>query len=1059
MYDLDGKKAQLAELRWRTAELEAELARANAGSVLSTPSTGPDLCYRTALNLVCDYACCWRVEPESTFTREWSTLPADSQAQTIREPQSLVVFGGIAHPDDIPRIAESVQSALAGETVGPFEVRVIAAAGRIRWMRNYLHALQHEGDGRITHLLSITQDITAQKRAEDAYHVLVDSSQLGQVILQDNGIVFANQASAEISGSTREALLSLSGEQVREAIHPDDRAWVWQNVTEWLAGKTPPSSSEFRIIRRDGAIRWVQITASRIDYLGSPALQISYLDVTDRKQTEEALKEAKADLDHAQRIARFGNWRWNARTNEAVWSDGMYRLYGLDPRQDPPGTEDWLGHIHPADRETLLQAIHDALAGTHPYDLIYRIVRADDGEERYLHTVGDVLRDQDGTPLTLFGTALDLTEHIRAETALRDSELKFRSIVEQAPDGIALTDEHGIIVDWNRANERLTGFSRDEVLGKPVWEVQFAMLPEEQRTAEQLERFKTVSQDVCTTGTAPWLGRIVEQELMRPDGQRWTVQIQAAAVRVGDRFMLMVNNRDVTEQRRAQRELENRRLEIGQIFRTLPDALVYTDVQQRIVHVNPAFTRIYGYEAEEVLGREVSLLHPRQEQFRTQDSPWHDVWAGEISDVHEFQYVRKDGTVFSGETVGTPVRDANGQITGFVDLVRDVSDRNRLERQLAQAQKMEAIGQLAGGVAHDFNNILTAIMGFSDFLLHDLARDDPRYEDLEAIRRSGERAVGLTRQLLAFSRRQMLQPRVLDLNDVIDNMGKMLRRLISEDIDMTFILAPHLGSVKVDVGQMEQVLLNLVVNAREAMPFGGSITIRTEEVDVEKPLPCFCGRMVAGRYVLLEITDSGAGMDEETLAHLFEPFFTTKDKGTGLGLATVFGIVTQSNGHITVTSTPGAGTTFRIYLPRIDETDELTQLDRSEQAAHVAGTETILLVEDADSVRHLACRILRSRGYTVLEAGTGEMALRVAAEYQGEINLLVTDVVMPGGMSGRQLAEHLRNACPSLCILYMSGYTDDAILQHGILNSGAAFLEKPFTPTSLLNKVRQVLDR
>ena len=1172
MDDLDGKNARLADLRRYIVDLAAAQVQADGGSVAASLPAGIAPSCHAALNLVSDYAYCWRVEPDGAFTREWTTRPLGSATPVRNGKQSLLLMWDAIHPDDRPRVEDSLDSVLAGQAVDPLDIRILGDGGTIRWVRNHLHVLQNENEGRITHLVGVARDITDEKRTssdlwallnttteaallmdcrgrllaandalsrrlgmpsgelvgislldllppavgevrrakaleaiasvrpvrfedqwedrcystaifpitdeegkvvrlavysrdvterkhtEEAYHTLVDHSQLGLIILGEKRIMFANEAISAMTGYAREELLSLTPAQILAAVCPDDRGWLLARLRRQLERGTAPVCDELRLVRKDGTMRWMQVTANRIDYQGLPALDVSCLDVTDRREAEEALKTAKSDLEHAQRIARFGNWRWNTLTQRTEWSDGMYRIYGLERQSGPPGSDDWLEHIHPEDRDMLQRAISEALAGTAPYDHIYRVLRYDDGTVRYLHTVGDVIRDDTGAAISLVGTAQDVTDHIEAQSALRDSELRFRSIVEQSPDGISLIDENGVIVEWNQANRRMTGLSREEVVGKRIWDVHLATLPEEKRVPERLQRTEDAIRAAIEKGEAPWLGSFRELDLVRANGQRWIAQAQTSEIRLRDRTMLMIIFRDVTEQRRNQQELENRRLEIDQILRTLPDALIYTNEQRQIVHVNPAFSRVFGYEPEEVLGTDIRQLqaHPNDtpEPGLAACAPWED----ETYEVRELEYTRQDDGVFLGETVGSPVRDAGGQVTGFIDLVRDVSDRKRLGNQLAQAQKMEAIGQLAGGVAHDFNNILTAIMGFTDFVLRDVERDDPRYEDLEAIRRSGERAVGLTRQLLAFSRRQMLQPRVLDINGVIANMGKMLRRLISEDIEITFALASSLGSVKVDVGQMEQVLLNLVVNAREAMPLGGSITVRTGEADVDETLPSFCGAVDAGPYVVLEIEDTGQGMDDETLAHLFEPFFTTKEDGTGLGLATVFGIVTQSSGHITVESSPGEGATFRIYLPRVYTDNESERSGASQQADHNAGTETILLVEDADTVRQLACRVLCNRGYTVLEAANGEIALRVAAEHKGEIDLLVTDVVMPGGMSGRQLAERLVSDCSGLHVLYMSGYTDNEISSHGVLDSGFAFLEKPFTPNSLLGKVRQVLD-
>jgi signal transduction histidine kinase/CheY-like chemotaxis protein len=426
--------------------------------------------------------------------------------------------------------------------------------------------------------------------------------------------------------------------------------------------------------------------------------------------------------------------------------------------------------------------------------------------------------------------------------------------------------------------------------------------------------------------------------------------------------------------------------------------------------------------------------------------------------VVELLNYRKDGTPFWNSLALSAVKDAGGAVTHIVGVQTDVTSRRTLEGQFLQAQKMEAVGRLAGGIAHDFNNVLSVILSYADMIVGDLKPEEPMRADVQEIRTAGLRAADLTKQLLAFSRQQVLETRVLNLNEVLGGMEKMLGRLLGADIALTMLPGQGLDNVKADPSQLEQVVMNLAVNAHDAMLLGGSLTIETANVQLDDDYASAHHGVVPGSYVELAVSDDGTGMSKETMSRIFEPFFTTKGlgKGTGLGLATVFGIVKQSAGHIFVYSEPGKGTTFRIYLPRVGGEPEASHAlaVTAPEAERLGGT--ILLVEDEDQVRSLARTILRRQGYVVLDAPNGGEALLICERHAANIDLLLTDVVLPR-MSGRELAERLAPLRPTMKVLYMSGYTDDAILQHGIIDSGVAFLQKPLTPASLTRKVREVL--
>ncbi len=492
------------------------------------------------------------------------------------------------------------------------------------------------------------------------------------------------------------------------------------------------------------------------------------------------------------------------------------------------------------------------------------------------------------------------------------------------------------------------------------------------------------------------------------------------------------------------------------LFESTPLPLwVFDRETHGILAANEAAVRHYGYSREEFLRLRIEDLRPPE------DVPALLAQLGKVDEgLHSsgtWRHRKKDGTTITVEITahGLTWEGRRAELVA----ANDITERRVLEAQFHQAQKMEAVGRLAGGVAHDFNNLLTIITSYADLLLEDLAVGDSRRDDVEEIRKAAAGAASLTGQLLAFSRRQVIEPRVLNLNAVVSTADKMLKRLIGEDVELVTVLAPDVGSIRGDAGQLEQVIMNLAVNARDAMPQGGKLTIETANVEMDEAYVRGHAAARTGSYVLLAVSDTGVGMSEQTQARIFEPFFTTKEqgKGTGLGLATVYGIVKQADGFIWVYSELDHGTTFKIYLPRIDEPAEGAPA-RGAVGAPPRGAETVLVVEDGAAVRAVTRQILVRQGYAVLEAPDPETALRLAAGHHGPIHLLVTDVVMPQ-MNGRALADRLTAQHVGLKVLYVSGYTDDAIVRHGVLEPGIMFLQKPFTPDALARKVREVLDR
>jgi len=616
------------------------------------------------------------------------------------------------------------------------------------------------------------------------------------------------------------------------------------------------------------------------------------------------------------------------------------------------------------------------------------------------------------------------------------SQARHQIVMEQANDAILLLDGHGI-VEANRQAEVLLGRPRAEIVGRPYHEFVVATVP-----------------DPAPIVFGESTTRMEDQSLRRADGSTVSVDVSASPVRIGDETIVVLILRDITERKRAELRLQESEKQYRLLFDGNPHPMwVYEPDTLAFLAVNDAAVQKYGYPRKEFLRMTIRDIRPPEDvpalldriAARGDGEPVTAVWRHRLKNgaIVEVE-VASNWLVFHGR----PAR---------LVLVNDVSDKRKLEAQLLQAQKMEAVGRLAGGVAHDFNNLLGVITGYAELLGKTLEPEHRGRGKLLEIQKAADRAAALTRQLLAFSRKQVLATRILDLNHIVAELDKMLRRLIGEDVQFLSRTAAGLWPVRADSGQIEQVIANLVVNARDAMPRGGTVVVETSNVLVEDSYARSHADVSLGAYVMLTVSDTGEGMDEATQSHIFEPFFTTKEegKGTGLGLATVFGIVKQSGGHIRVYSEPGVGSTFKVYLPRAYEAAEAEPPPEPAKPLH--GTETILLVEDAEALRIMIREILEGAGYGVIECADPAEALRKPAPDVKRVHLLLTDVIMPQA-SGPEVARSLRKKHPGLKVLFMSGYTNQAIGHHGVLDEGAQLLEKPFTTESLLRKVRSVLD-
>jgi len=726
-------------------------------------------------------------------------------------------------------------------------------------------------------------------------------------------------------------------------------------------------------------------------------------------------------------------------SGDATWLTG----YRPEEMRDPA----WFGeHVHPEDREAALAATLRLLAEDHLVQE-YRFRHADGGY-RWIRDEMRLVRDASGRPVEAIGSWLDVTEIRLAAEGLRESEERLRTIIEAEPECVKVVGRDGRLLEMNPSGlAMLEAGSLEQVQRIGLSEL---VAPESRPAFATL--FKRVMGGESGT---------LQFEVVGLAGTRRWLETSAVPLRDprgGVAAMLGVS-RDVTGQRRAAEALAASEERFRSLIERSTDLIMVFDAGGKVSFASPSVSEALGYPPEDLLGA----------------NPFDYMEPGDVTEVErvlrelarepgatrrlELHVRRSDGSWRLFEAVARNLRHVPA-VQGIVVNSRDITDQRRLEEQFFQAQKLESIGRLAGGVAHDFNNLLIGVLGYADFLEEGIRAGKPSLEDLAEIRKAGERARELTRQLLAVARRQVIAPQVLDVNALVRDSEKLLQRVMGEDVAIDVRLAEGLRAVKADPGQLQQVILNLAVNARDAMPEGGRFRVETADVEVEgRRAPPDPG-VEPGWWVTLTVSDSGHGMSPETQAHLFEPFFTTKPagKGTGLGLATVYGIVKQSGGHIGFHSLAGSGTTFRVWLPASAEpppgarrlTDRLARPARP-------GSETVLVVEDATAVRDLAVRALRGAGYVVLEASSGRQAMEVAEKAPGPIRLLLADVVMPE-MSGRAVAERLATWHPGLRVLYMSGYARDAISQHGVLEPGTEFLAKPFTPGVLIARVRAVLD-
>lgn len=887
----------------------------------------------------------------------------------------------------------------------------------------------------------------AFRESEELYRKLIEFSPLPFLVTQDERIEFANPAAAKLFKTEHQN--EIIGSSPKDWTHPDFAQQAYQRRCRAIETGRSLNPVELVLVTKENKKVVVLANATVISHRGSPALLSVFNDVTEQKQAERAMRESEEKFRTL--IESINDWVWQVDPNgvytyvspqaEKIMKYQMPEILGKTPfdfmHQDEAKR---VGRIFSEmkNRRASILGLEDTMFNK-------------DGVEIIFETSATPLISKTGKLKGYIGTCRDITDRKHAEEALKNSEQKWRNILVNIPQiGIAL-DPDAKIIFANAHFLKVTGWNEEDIMGKDWFDT---FIPAHAREDVRRVFAKTVDQketfDISN----------YENEIMTKTGElrdvAWSnVPTKDLQGNITDVTCLGI---DLTEIRQAEEELRKSNERLRMIAENTGTMIAILDNQGTYEFVNPAH-RVLGYEPDELLGTSgFTLIHP--EDVSKLAEALQKGLQGELSRFTvTYRAKHKDGRTLTIEGTFDSIWSKDGQLEKIVFVGDDITERKLMEEQLHQAQKMETVGRLAGGVAHDFNNMLGIIIANTEMAGMQCDADDPIYLNLQEILKASHRAADTARHLLAFARKQIVSPKVLDANDTILDSLKMLRRLIGEDIHLRFVPGKDVWKIKMDPSQLQQILNNLVLNSRDAMPNGGNITIETKNALLDEVHCQMHNGIKPGDYVMVAVSDTGEGIAPEVMDHLFDPFFTTKEvgKGTGLGLAMIYGAIKQNNGHVEIISELGEGATVRLYLPRVEE-EASRPKEKVIEKTVPGGNETVLVAEDERALLDTCRYVLERQGYTVLTAQNPKEALEIAEKHPGEIDLLLTDVVMPD-MDGKKLAEKLQAMRPSLKMLFMSGYTADVMAQHGILDQETIFIQKPFTFTGLAEKVREVLDK